>query len=98
VWLEWIVTAGLVLEWHEIVMTPLGTPIDVCKFYSPSSGHEGSERHNIDKSMLNQDFALVSQEQILKGRIAAATAIATLINAWPIEVNTLVLVVNSLTD
>ncbi|KAF8520167.1 SNF2 chromatin remodeling protein [Hysterangium stoloniferum] len=86
VWLEWIVTPELVLEWHEVVMTPLGTPVDISKFYSPSSiGHEGSERHNIDKNMLNQDFALVSQELILKGRVAAATAIATLINAWPTE-------------
>ncbi|KAF8590478.1 SNF2 chromatin remodeling protein [Ramaria rubella] len=85
-WLECIVTAELVLEWHEIVMTPLGMPIDVTKFFFPSADGNGlSERHNIDKSMLNQDFALVSQELVLKGRITAAMAIAILINAWPTE-------------
>ena len=87
VWLECIVTPNLVLEWHEIVMTPLGTPIDISKFYFPSTHfHGSSERHNIDKSMLNQDLSLVSQELILKGRVTAATAIAILINAWPTAV------------
>lgn len=87
VWLECIVTASLVLEWHEIVMTPLGTPVDISKFYFPSAdGYGSSERHNIDKSMLNQDLSLVSQELILKGRVTAATAIAILINSWPTEV------------
>jgi len=69
------------------VMTPLGTPIDQNKFCVPSrSAGDSTERHNIDKSMLNQDFALVSQELVLKARVAAATAIATLVNAWPKEV------------
>lgn len=88
VWLECIVTANLVLEWHEIVMTPLGTPIDASKFFFPSTdGYGSSERHNIDKNMLNQDLSLVSQELILKGRVTAATAIAILINAWPTDVS-----------
>jgi TATA-binding protein-associated factor len=85
--LECIVTASLVLEWHEIVMTPLGTPIDSSKFFPPADGHGSSERHNIDKSMLSQDLSLVSQELILKGRVTAASAIAVLINSWPTEVS-----------
>ena len=87
-WLEYIVSASLVLEWHEIVMTPLGTPIDTNKFFFPSAdGYGSSERHNIDRSMLNQDLSLVSQELILRGRITAATAIAILINSWPTMVS-----------
>ncbi|GJJ12235.1 hypothetical protein Clacol_006476 [Clathrus columnatus] len=85
VWLEWIVSPGLVLEWHEIVMTPLGTPIDTSKLYMPTIQSESTERHNVDKAMLNQDFSLVSQELVLKGRVAAAAAISYLINAWPTE-------------
>lgn len=85
-WLEWIVSPGLVLEWHEIVMTPLGTPIDISKLYMPTIQNDSAERHNVDKAMLSQDFSLVSQELVLKGRVAAATAIAYLINAWPTEV------------
>lgn len=85
-WLEWIISPGLVLEWHEIVMTPLGTPIDTGKLYTPALQSDSTERHNVDKAMLSQDFSLVSQELVLKGRVAAATAIAYLINAWPKEV------------
>ncbi|KIJ44189.1 hypothetical protein M422DRAFT_228203 [Sphaerobolus stellatus SS14] len=85
-WLEYIVVPNLVLEWHEIVMTPLGTPIDSQRMYNPTGSMvDGSERHNIDKAMLSSDFSLVSQELVLKGRIAAASAIANLINAWPKE-------------
>ena len=87
-WLEWIITPNLVLEWHEIVMMPLGTPIDTSRLYNPAAPMaDSSERHNIDKAMLSQDFSLVSQELVLKGRITAAKAIATLINAWPKEVS-----------
>jgi TATA-binding protein-associated factor len=85
-WLECIVSAELVLEWHEIVMTPLGAHIDTAKLFSPSTdGHGASERHNIDKSILNQDLSLVSPELILRGRVAAAKALALLIAAWPSE-------------
>lgn len=68
-------------------MTPLGAPIDTTKLFSPSTaGHGVSERHNIDKSILNQDLSLVSPELVLRCRVAAAKALAFLIATWPGEV------------
>lgn len=84
--LEYLIPPELVLEWHEIVMTPFGTAIDTSRLYNPASSADITERHNIDKAMISQDFGLVSQELVLKGRVAAASALATLINAWPREV------------
>ncbi|CAG8635853.1 9967_t:CDS:2, partial [Paraglomus occultum] len=41
--------------------------------------------HNIDIGMLQQDFALVSVETVIRGRIAASKALGMLISRWPNE-------------
>lgn len=86
-WMEVIITPQLVLEWYTLVMTPLGVPIEPSTLYYASVGIDGhgvaAERHNVDKNMLAQDFALVSVEIVLKARVAAATALAWLNAEWP---------------
>ncbi|KAF7353641.1 TBP associated factor [Mycena venus] len=89
-WLDSVVTQQLVLDWYEIVMTPLGVAIDPAKFYRPSvetasSGGAAPERHNVDKNMLAQDPSLITNEVTLKARVAAATALAQLIVFWPVN-------------
>ena len=44
--------------------------------------------HNIDVGMLQQDFALVSVETVIRGRIASSKALGMLISRWPSEVCT----------
>jgi TATA-binding protein-associated factor len=66
-------------------MNLIGAPFDTTKIYRPSSGAM-EEGHNVDKSMLEQDLSLVSEETVLKGKIAAAKALAILLALWPKEV------------
>jgi TATA-binding protein-associated factor len=81
-----IISQQLILQWYEIAMTPLGTPINTTVFYVPETSVDG-ERHNVDKPMLLQDLALVSMESILKARIAAVTGLAQLLVYWPDSVS-----------
>ncbi|GLB35068.1 putative protein with domain of unknown function (DUF3535) [Lyophyllum shimeji] len=85
--LRGVITQQLVLEWYEIVMTPLGVSIDPTNFYRPTVAADGDalERHNVDKNMLAQDPSLITPEVTLKARVAAATALAYLISSWPAE-------------
>jgi TATA-binding protein-associated factor len=95
-WLDTVVTQQLVLEWYAIMMTPLGVAIDASVFYRPSmemAGNTVAERHNVDKNMLAQDQALITNEVTLKARVAAATALAQLILFWPSNVRTTISVV-----
>jgi TATA-binding protein-associated factor len=46
---------------------------------------DGWERHNVDKNMVSQDQALVSEELTLKARLASSMAIAQLLVAWPVS-------------
>jgi TATA-binding protein-associated factor len=80
-----VISQQLVLQWYEIAMTPLGTPINTASFYVPTMAMEG-ERHNVDKHMILQDLALVTMESIFKARIAAATGLAQVLVYWPEEV------------
>ncbi|KAF8078067.1 SNF2 superfamily chromatin remodeling protein [Lyophyllum atratum] len=84
-WILSIITQQLVLEWYEIVMTPLGVSIDPANFYRPTPAADGdlTERHNVDKNMLAQDPSLITPEVTLKARVSAATALAYLISSWP---------------
>lgn len=76
-----------VLDWYAIMMTPLGVGIDSATFYHPTAIDDGSsERHNVDKIMLAQELALISPETNLQARVAAATALASLIVYWPPKV------------
>ncbi|KAG9295858.1 hypothetical protein G9A89_006597 [Geosiphon pyriformis] len=41
--------------------------------------------HNVDTGMLQQDFALVSVESVIRGRITAAKGLGLLMSQWPKE-------------
>lgn len=87
--MENVITQQLILDWYAVVMTPIGVAIDASTFYNPSVTVAGAvpvERHNVDKNMLAQDLSLVSVEDTFKARVATATALAALMNHWPVEV------------
>jgi TATA-binding protein-associated factor len=76
--------------WLDTLMTPVGTAVDTRFFWKPSAA-EGiglSGVYDVDKPVLLQDMALVSEEQTLQGRLAGATALALLFSRWPAEVST----------
>jgi TATA-binding protein-associated factor len=75
----------LIREWFEVVMTPLGTPIDGRLLFHHS--RVGAEHgYNVDKNMLAQDLSLVSTETILRARVIASQALAIVLSLWPVEV------------
>lgn len=87
-----VATSELLLQWYATVMTPLGVAIDSSSFYRPvatSDTDASQERHNVDKSMLNQDLALITVDVIIKARVAAAVALAQLIALWSPDVRLL---------
>lgn len=79
-------TNAAILDWYDITLTPLGTPIDATKFYRPVIGDTAPERHNVDKNMLAQDLSLISIKATLKARVAAAKALAQLMVFWSLSV------------
>ncbi|KAF8894499.1 SNF2 chromatin remodeling protein [Infundibulicybe gibba] len=83
--MEAIVTQQLILDWYAVMMTPLGVPVDSSTFYHPSINVDGeaTERHDVDKNMLAQDFSLITVEITLKARVASAIALAQLMVFWP---------------
>jgi len=90
--MENVVTPQLILDWYEIMMTPVGIAVNVSKFYNPATHVEGTappERHNVDKNMLAQDLSLITVEVTLKARVATATGLAYLMICWPTEVSIL---------
>ena len=75
----------LIREWFEVVMTPLGTPIDGgLPLHHSRIGTEHG--YNVDKSMLAQDMSLVSMETILRARVIASQALAIVLSLWPVQV------------
>ncbi|KAI0261043.1 SNF2 chromatin remodeling protein [Gloeopeniophorella convolvens] len=85
-WMENVVTSAQLFEWFEIMMTPMGFPVEASGFYDPlaseNGAHAAAERHNVDKNMLAQDLTLVSPDTVWRARIAAATAMAYLVASW----------------
>ncbi|KZT56424.1 hypothetical protein CALCODRAFT_435762 [Calocera cornea HHB12733] len=77
-------TAQAALQsWFELVLSPLGTPIDASLLLSvTTSGRDTASAYNVDKSMLAQDFSLISVDAILQGRLAGAGSIAFLMHEW----------------
>ena len=84
-WLQALVTQQLLLDWYDVMMTPMGTPMDKSKFYDPAlaSSVDPTERHNVDKNMLAQDLTLVSMEVVIQARISAASSLAYITARWP---------------
>lgn len=76
--------------WFGILMTPLGQPFEPTYFFRPEgvygAGITAHSNHNVDKSLMNQDLSLVGEEQILKGRMAAAKILAFVMCTWPVSV------------
>ena len=89
-WIEAVISQSLLLEWYAVMMTPLGTPLDISTFYDAALARNGAdnaaERHNVDKNMIAQDMALVPLEVVISARVAAATALAYVTAVWPVEV------------
>lgn len=89
-WVQSIVTQQLLLEWYSVMMTPMGTPLDISTFYDAAlarnGGDNGTERHNVDKNMIAQDMSLIPMEVIISARVAAATALAYVTAVWPTAV------------
>ena len=83
-----VVDDQLAMRMFEMSMTPIGTRLPVHLFYNPASANgDGTgfpEKHNVDKQMIAQDLAIVSLEDVLRTRIAAAQALAGLIAHWPV--------------
>jgi len=49
--------------------------------------------HNIDAGMLQQDFALVSVDIVLRGRVSASKGLGMLMSRWPNEVSKLYFII-----
>jgi hypothetical protein len=52
--------------------------------------------HNIDAGMLQQDFALVSVDIVLRGRVSASKGLGMLMSRWPNEVRKLYFIFTSI--
>ena len=72
--------------WFDILMTPLGQAVNTSHLWKPSEHNaNASGSYDVDKAILKQDLALIGPEQTLRGRLAAAEALAELISSWPSE-------------
>ncbi|RIB21561.1 hypothetical protein C2G38_2134285 [Gigaspora rosea] len=94
-------TAQYIRTWFMIVMTPLDGPIPMetsPTTASPTNSRRRSQGriqtnndddvvagHNIDTGMLQQDFALVSVDTVLRGRVTASKGLGMLMSHWPNE-------------
>jgi TATA-binding protein-associated factor len=72
-------------NWFSVVMNPIGVSIDPELLFRPVKG--GMQLHNVDKPMLIQDLSLVSEELVLRGRIAASKALSFVLAKWPAAVS-----------
>jgi len=77
-------TAQAALQaWFELVSSPLGAPIDVSLLFSAAvNGRDSTSAYNVDKSMLAQDFSLISIDAVLQCRLAGAESLAFLMYEW----------------
>ncbi|KND04710.1 DNA-binding ATPase [Spizellomyces punctatus DAOM BR117] len=91
------VTLSVLPAWFALVMTPVGSPLDLRFFYSPGAsqsskpqGVHGKKRRgdtdgfNVsphDKAMAEQDLTVISRDDVIRGRLAGATALGGLVCA-----------------
>lgn len=78
-------------QWLQITMSPPGVPLDSSLFLKAEVSFNGkvgktgrtadahAVAYNVDKNMLAQDMSLVSVDDVIKGRLAAAKAFSSLI-------------------
>ncbi|KAL4398867.1 TATA-binding protein-associated factor Mot1 [Malassezia pachydermatis] len=64
----------------QLVLTPIGTPMNMALFYVPP---RAQSEHNIDRGILAQDLTLVSMDVVLRGRIGAASALGEVLAHAP---------------
>jgi TATA-binding protein-associated factor len=92
-----VVHPQLLATWLHLLLTPIGTPLEInlilsgrsilVERTSVSSQPQSHTWHNVDAAMLKQDLSLVEYDIVLAARIAAATALGQLLTAWPPEVS-----------
>ncbi|KAE8194770.1 hypothetical protein A4X06_0g5314 [Tilletia controversa] len=86
--------APYVPHFFQLIMTPLGSPVDSRLLYRPSrAGGKGSSSKNgngpegptydLDKGILSQDLALVGVDTVMHGRLGAAAALGQIMKEWP---------------
>lgn len=76
----------LLPAWFDILMTPVGQSINTNFFWKPAEyDANATGAYAIDKAVVKQDLALVSVEQIIKGRLAASEALAAALCRYPPE-------------
>ncbi|KAJ3196679.1 btaf1 RNA polymerase II, B-TFIID transcription factor-associated, 170kDa [Irineochytrium annulatum] len=69
-------------KFFSVVMTPIGiSPIDVTQFYNHGRGDGGSNVSIHDKAMVEQDLNVVSEDDVLRGRLAGCTALGKLMGS-----------------
>ncbi|KAI8588783.1 SNF2 family N-terminal domain-containing protein [Geranomyces variabilis] len=82
------IAIGVLPSWFSLVMTPIGAPLDLRFFYAPSTELSNGKRSRMDdgfnvsphdKAMAVQDLTVVSREDIIRGRLAGATALGALV-------------------
>ncbi|WFD20347.1 TATA-binding protein-associated factor mot1 [Malassezia caprae] len=60
----------------QLVLTPIGTPMDTALFFTPPRAHS---EHDIDRGILTQDLTLVGVDVVIRGRLEAASALGELV-------------------
>lgn len=79
----------------ETIPPPLSPPSTNSKRRNSGRGQSSNSNgnisvtsggHSIDTGMLQQDFALVSVDTILRGRVASSKGLGMLMSRWPSEV------------
>jgi TATA-binding protein-associated factor len=74
-------------KWFSVLMTPIGTPIDVRQFFHFSPGKNGGgggEGGNVsihDRAIAQQDLTVVDENAVLRGRLAGAVGMGKLIGS-----------------
>ncbi|KAI9328933.1 SNF2 family N-terminal domain-containing protein [Obelidium mucronatum] len=73
-------------SWFTLLMTPIGSPLDLSLFYDYSLGRKGGSGGgglNVsiqDQAMVQQDLHVVDEQDVLRGRLSAATGVGRLLN------------------
>ncbi|KAJ3416125.1 btaf1 RNA polymerase II, B-TFIID transcription factor-associated, 170kDa [Chytridiales sp. JEL 0842] len=76
-------------KWFTVLMTPIGTTIDVRQFYHYSSMKSGADStQNVathDRVMAQQDLTVVGEASVLRGRIAGSVALGKAIGSLMLQ-------------
>lgn len=64
----------------QLVLTPIGTPMDTSLFFVPPRAHS---EHDIDRGILTQDLTLVGVDVVIRGRLDAASALGDMLARSP---------------